>query len=86
MEADRNSGSRVATTTNLSFAGYVHMHGLRLVAAKAFRAARGTEYTFSFEDPDERWNALRLAFVNSEAQRHDQAVRALKSMCRDNRK
>jgi|APFre7841882793_1041355.scaffolds.fasta_scaffold108755_1 hypothetical protein len=77
---------RLRTTTNLSFAAYVHMNGLKLSAAHTHQAPRGREFRFTFEDPGEVWDQLNLSFANSEAQRHDQAVRALKQLCRGQQK
>ena len=77
---------RLRTTTNLSFAAYVYMNGLKLSAAHTVQAPRGREYRFTFEDPGEVWDGLNISFANSEAQRHDQAVRALKLVCRGQQK
>jgi len=73
---------RLQKTANLAFAGYALMRGLRIVKAESHKETRGMEYLFVFEDADDQWGNLLLEFANSEAQRHDQAVRQLKQLCK----
>jgi hypothetical protein len=76
------SPTPIYETTNLAFAAYCHMKGLRICRAQQVRRAGALEYAFAVEDPDGKWNALRLEFANSEAAQFDDSVRTLKKLCR----
>lgn len=76
------------TTNDLPFAAFCHLRGLPIENAKEQRCNGGVSYSFTFGDlateehPDGRWGILAIEFANSEAQRFDQAVLALKQLCR----
>jgi len=72
----------IRDTGDLALAAYAHMNGFRVVKAEEMKRGRITEYRFTVEDPDERWETLCLDFANSEAQRHDASVRMLKRLCK----
>lgn len=80
--------AHVRETQDLPFAAFCHMHGLPLADAREYRRGGGVTYAFAFQDvpspahPEGRWDILALEFANSEAQRFDQAVLALKQLCR----
>jgi len=72
----------IRDTGDLALAAFAHMEGFRVVKAEENKRGRITEYRFTIEDPDERWESLCLDFANSEAQRHDASVRMLKRLCK----
>jgi hypothetical protein len=81
--------AHVRETQDLPFAAFCHLNGLPIVDAREWRGAGGgVTYAFAFADlpspahPAGRWDILALEFANSEAQRFDQAVLALKQLCR----
>ena len=85
MEANvATRGAAVRETVNLSFAAFAYMQGLSIVRASEIRGRGNVEYEFAFADVDERWDALHLAFANSESARFDNAVRTLKQLCKRN--
>jgi hypothetical protein len=75
-------------TNDLAFAAYAHMQGLKVVKAVEWKRGRAVEYKFTFddpptvEDPEGRWDALQIDFVNSEALQFDLSVRTLKKLCK----
>jgi len=76
-------------TSDLAFAGYCHMQGLRIVKVGQWRAkTNALEYNFIFSDPptgeseDGRWDELLLDFANSESRKFDSSVRVLKQLGR----
>lgn len=78
----------VRETPDLPFAAFCHLRGLPLVEAREWRTNGGVSYAFAFDDvasptqPEGRWGILALEFANSEAAKFDQAVLALKQLCR----
>ncbi len=82
MPAEQPVNSTVYETTDLAFAAYCHMKGLRICRAQQVRRSGALEYAFTIEDPDGRWNRLRMDFANSEASQFDDSVRTLKKLCR----
>ncbi len=64
-------------TRDLALAAYWKMRGLVIVRA----TRRGKEFEFLFHDPDGRADELAMEFANSEAQRFDNEVRAIKKLC-----
>ena len=72
------------STKDLAFAAYAHMEGLAVVRAVEQRNGSLNEYSFMLADPDGRWETLFTRFANSESQRFDSSVRALKKLCKRN--
>jgi len=81
---ERPRGAAYKETTNLSFAAFAHMKELRIVKATERRGRGNVEYSFGFDDPDDRWDELNIEFANSESSRFDNAVRTLKQLCKRN--
>ena len=84
---DNNERPRSAAkmeTTNLPFAAFCYMRGLRIVRASENRGRGNVEYSFGFDDPEGQWDALNFEYVNSESARFDNAVRTLKQLCKRN--
>lgn len=69
-------------TTNLSFAAFAYMKDIRIIRAAEKRGRGNVEYSFGFDDPDDRWDDLNFEFANSESARFDNAVRTLKQLCK----
>ncbi len=76
--------ARAKTTKDLAFAAYAHMEGLAVIRAVEVRRGAVNEYSFLLDDPDNRWESLFTSFANSESQRFDSSVRALKKLCKRN--
>lgn len=70
--------ARHKTTSDLAFAGYAHMRGLRVVKAEE---QRGGRFSFVFDDPDDRLSDLWDEFVNSECANYDASIRILRKFC-----
>jgi len=76
------------TTPDLPFAAFCYLRGLPIVDACEERHAGAVAYRFTFTDlataahPEGQWGTLAVEYANSEAQRFDQAVLALKQLCR----
>ena len=66
----------------MALAAFAHMNGFRIVKAEEMKRGRITEYRFTIEDPEERWDSVCIEYANSEAQKHDASVRALKRLCK----
>jgi len=73
-------GNGLRETRDLALAAYWKMCGLAIVRA----TRRGREFDFLFRDPEGRAEKLAVEFANSEAQRFDSEVRALKKLCQLN--
>jgi hypothetical protein len=74
-------------TSDLAFAGYCHMRGLKIVKVEQWRARNNAlEYKFIFRDPSTEekphglWEQLLLDFANSEARKFDSSIRVLKQL------
>jgi len=76
--------ARAKTTKDLAFAAYAHMAGLAVIRAVEVRRGSVNEYSFLLDDPENRWESLFTSFANSESQRFDSSVRALKKLCKRN--
>ena len=64
-------------TRDLALAAYWKMRGLVILRA----SRRGKEFEFLFRDEKGLGDRLAVEFANSEAQRFDSEVRALKKLC-----
>jgi hypothetical protein len=64
-------------TRDLALAAYWKMRGLVIVRA----TRRGKDFEFLLRDPEGHADALAVEFANSEAQKFDSEVRALKKLC-----
>jgi hypothetical protein len=64
-------------TRDLALAAYWKMRGLVIVRA----TRRGKEFEFLFRDEKGLGDQLAVEFANSEAQKFDSEVRALKKLC-----
>ena len=73
-------GNGLCDTRDLAMAAYLKMRGLAIVRA----TRRGREFDFLFRDPEGRSDELAVEFANSEAQRFNSEVRALKKLCHMN--
>jgi hypothetical protein len=82
MSAAVNPAIQTYETTDLAFAAYCHMQGLRICRAQQIRRNGALEYSFAIEDPDGKWNRMRMDFANSESAQFDDSVRTLKKLCR----
>ncbi len=67
-------------TTDIGVAAYLLMNGLRVLSA---RRLAGGAFRFEFLDPGMVAEDLQIEYVNSEARRFDEAVRAMKKLCQD---
>lgn len=73
-------------TTDLAFAAYCHMRGLKIMKVQEWRKHRALEYKFVFSDPSTEenpnglWGEFEFDFANSEARRFDSSVRTLKQL------
>lgn len=76
------SGS-TSRTSDIGFAAFLFMNDLRVLAARRIPGSK--QFEFVFEDPEARACDLQVAYVNSEARKFDEAVRAMKKMCQDHR-
>lgn len=75
---------RHKSTKDLAFAAYAHMEGLAVIRAVEQRKGAVNEYAFLLDDPEDRWETLFTQFANSESQKFDSSVRALKKLCKRN--
>jgi transposase len=60
------------------------MEGLAVIRAVEQRKGAVNEYAFLLDDPEDRWETLFTQFANSESQKFDSSVRALKKLCKRN--
>ena len=67
-------------TKDIALAAWISMHyGVcRIKLLKVERNGRDSEFVFS--DPKDEWDKISAPFPNSEAQRFDASMRALKSL------
>lgn len=63
------------TTNDMSLSAYLVMNNVRLIGARRL----GKSFQFRFEN-DPRIEQLKVAYVNSESSRFDDAVRKLKAI------
>ena len=75
-----NKNIVIVKTADLAMAAYWKMKGLRVI--KSNRCEQNSrEFEFVFEDKNGIAEALSIEFANSEAQRFDAELRALKKLC-----
>jgi len=67
-------------TKDIALAAWISMHyaKCRIRLVKVERNGAASEFVFS--DPDDEWDRISAPFPNSEAQRFDASMRALKSL------
>jgi len=67
-------------TKDIALAAWISMHyaKCRIKLVKVVR--KGKESTFVFSDPNDEWDRISAPFPNSEAQRFDASMRAMKSL------
>ncbi len=67
---------KIFQTKDLALATYVKLRGLRILKA----ARIGRDFDFTFADPDEQAEQLKVAYANSESQKFDSEMRTLKKL------
>lgn len=67
-------------TKDIALAAWISMHyaECRIKLVKVVRNGKDSEFVFS--DPNDEWDRISAPFPNSEAQRFDASMRALKSL------
>lgn len=70
----------VKATKDIALAAWISMHKAecRIRLVKVENNGKSSEFVFS--DPEDEWDRISTPFPNSEAQRFDASVRALKSL------
>jgi hypothetical protein len=81
LALEQTRGAAFRETDDLSFAAYAFQQGLRVVKGSSGRAG----FAFTFADPDDRWEGLKVDWANSPEAAYDNAVRQLKNLSRNNR-
>lgn len=71
-----NTGTKMYTTSDLSLAAFLLMHGLRLKTANKLTG----KFEFVFFDPNDEADSLSLTFIGSEFSKYDGYLRTLRSM------
>ena len=67
-------------TRDIALAAWISMHNSECRIKLVKVDQKGPNSRFVFSDPKNEWDKISAAFPNSEAQRFDASVRALKSL------
>lgn len=67
-------------TKDIALAAWISMHYAKCRIRLVKVVQNGPNSKFVFSDPKDEWDKMSAAFPNSEAQRFDASVRALKSL------
>jgi hypothetical protein len=80
------NGELTRSTSDLPFAAFAKMRGMRVIKAEESRRGRQgfLQYRFTFADPNGDWDTYHFEWANSESQQFDEAQRALKKLCKRN--
>jgi len=73
-------------TTDLSFAAYCCLEGLQIHKASEWRRGSVLEFRFTLDDPENKFDSLKVQFANSKCSRYDGHIRTLKRLCKLNNK
>jgi hypothetical protein len=76
----RSVAPRARVTKDLALAAFMNLNELEVVRAKR----KGRDFEFTFRDPEDRWEALTIEFVNSRCRRYDDSMRTLKKLASGN--